>query len=382
MDHFRIATANKSQEFRRSDSSLSVINALCLARDLPWKDSYKMLLAQGKRFGLLLNEKTCWVNMLADAGYVRIRGFRKLGSWTDLSDFLLENYPHISHALVAARSRSIRAPRFCAVRRLPDPAAGFVGLDIMEEEREIESLWLHYEEAGLPKPVLQKVTVLQPGEPVPSHKGFVYYQPNPVQRIIGDCVIRAYSAVFSQSWEATLDMLAEACEYRDTHLNSVLVYQSLASEYEFDPRSRMREQGKGLTGIEFCDRMTLMCRNGERFFAHAGRNHTVGIIPVLIDGMEQYAIADSWDSSREIIGDYWVYRPVRRKKPDPPKPEAGAPFSLDPGTRLLHPAFGEGTVLQWNEKDQRVLIQFQQKKEKLLTAAWVRANCRPAACSG
>lgn len=377
MDHFQVATANKSQETQYNETSLSVVNALCLARDLPWKDSYQILLTQGKRYGLLLHQKTCWTNMLADAGYVRIRGFKKLTSWTDLSRTLQENHPYISHALVATRSFSSRTHRFCAVRRLPDPGTGFVGLDLKEEEKEILSLWLYYEEAGLPKPVPEKVSVIYHRNPPFSHKGFIFYQPNPVQRYTGDCVIRAYSAVFNQSWEDTIDMLAEACEYRDTHLNSGFVYRSLASEYEFDPHSPLKEQGKGLTGLEFCDRMTLMCRNGERFFAHAGRNHVVGIIPTVIDGMKQYAIADTWDSSGVKIGEYWVYRPTKKRKSELPKPEEKPPLPLEPGTWLIHPSFGRGAVLQVNEADQRVLIFFPDHGDKWLTVPWVQGNCRP-----
>ena len=87
---------------------------------------------------------------------------------------------------------------------------------------------------------------MSPEDVYPSHKGYLYFQPNPLKNVIGDCVIRAYCAVFGQSWETTLDMLARSCEYKNTLLNGLTIYRSLTSEYEFDPRSRLTEAGEML----------------------------------------------------------------------------------------------------------------------------------------
>ena len=380
MKHFQVATANKSQETQFNNTSLSAINALALAENLPWEDSFRLLLAQGKRYGLLLTERKCWENMLISAGYVRIRGFHRLmqpDSYAALSAFLSESYPCISRAVVLTSAGAMRRVRCCAVRKLPGPGAGFVAMDIREEPREIFALWLHYTEIGAPKPEPDLPQMCQ-DPPKLSHKGFLYYQPNPLKNAIGDCVIRAYSAVFDQSWEETLDMLAKSCEYKNTRLNSVFIYQSLASEYEFDPHSRLVEQGKGLTGMEFCDRMTLMCRNGERFFAKVGNDHVVGIIPTVINGEKQYAVADCWDSSSEKIGSYWVFVPKKKKPKEAPKAENKPSAPLAAGDGVIHPAFGTGIVREIQNSENRIVIHFPRHGEKMMTLSWVQSNCRKA----
>ena len=377
MDHFQLATANKSQETQYPNLSLSAVNALALVRDMSWEDAYRLLLKQGQRYGLLLKNKICIVNMLADAGYVRIPGFRCLKDYTELNSLLTDQYPQITHALAVTRRGKPRYDRYCAVRRLPEAGTGFVAMDLTEEEREIFGLWVHHSEISVPKPVPAKPE-MQQDMFIPAHRGYVYFQPNPLKNRTGDCVIRAYSAVFNRSWNQILEMLAKSCEYKDTALNSRFVFQSLASEYELDPYDRMLEDGVGLTGIEFCDRMTLRCRNGERFFALVGNNHVVGIIPAEIDGERQYAIADSWDSSHLKIGRYWVFRPKKRLQQKAKRPPAPSLPSLRAGDCLVHPVFGAGTVQEVQEADQRVRIDFPRDGEKWMTVSWVMMHCRPA----
>ena len=378
MDHFQKATANKSQETQYPNMSLSAVNALSLAQDLPWEEAYRMLLKQGQRYGRMLTDKHCVNNMLADAGYIRIPGFRRLNSYTALSDMLMAQYPGITRALAMTSRGGMRNTRFCAVRRLPDPDAGFVAMDLEEEERDVFGLWVHHTEIGAPKP-LPDEPVMQSARYHPSHRGYMYFQPNPMKNRIGDCVIRAYSAVFNLPWEKILEMLAQSCEYKDTTLNSNMIYQSLASEYEFDLYDRPIEEGKGLTGVEFCDRMTLRCRGGERFFAQMGNGHVVGIIPTEINGEKQYAVADSWDSSGRKIGRYWVLRPKKKEKQEAPRPRQPLLPALSAGDRLVHPVFGIGTVREVQEETQRVRIEFPLKGEKWMTVSWVLANCKPSA---
>ena len=379
MEHFRKASANFHQEDQYNNTSLSAVDAVALAGDLSWKESYEILLAQGKRYGLLPDHPKCIQNMLADAGYVRLPGFRRLRGYKELSDFLLRNYPGVTRALAMTvlAGNGIREKRYCAVRRLPDPAGGFVALDSREQERQILSLWLDYWETGAEKPLPETPQMAR--ELIrPSHKGYLYYQPNPLKNRIGDCVIRAYCAVFDQPWETTLEMLARSCEYKNTILNSLTIYRSLTSEYEFDPRNRLTVAGKGLTGIEFCSRMTLMCRDGERFFADMGKDHVVGIIPTVIDGEKQYAVADSWDSSRRKIGAYWIYRPAKKKKEPAPVAAEKPPLVLVPGELLIHPAFGEGKILEILPGEDRVRILFPDHGDRTFAGSWVRSNCRKA----
>ncbi len=326
----------------------------------------------------MLNDPKCMKNMLIEAGYVKIPGFRRLSSYTALNDYLLEYFPLVTRALVMTVIGNASKKRICAVKRHPDPEGGFIAMDTRTEKRDIIALWLHFQEAGLPEPT-PDIPKMKQDRDLPSHRSYLYYQPNPLKNNIGDCVIRAYSAVFNQSWEDTLDMLAQSCDYSDTTLNSRTVYRSLTSEYEFDPHSPLKEAGKGLTGREFCDRMTLMCRNGERFFADMGRTHVVGIIPTVIDGVKQYAIADSWDSSSRRIGMYWVYRPNQKPKEKSVAPVVNALESLDIGNTLIHPVFGKGTVLEQLSAEKRVVIRFPQHGDKTMACSWVLTNCRKEA---
>ena len=107
MDHFQLATANKSQETQYPNLSLSAVNALALAQDMPWEDAYRLLLKQGQRYGLLLKNKICIVNMLADAGYVRIPGFRCLKSYAELNSLLTDQYPQVKEIAVVSSSYHI-----------------------------------------------------------------------------------------------------------------------------------------------------------------------------------------------------------------------------------------------------------------------------------
>ena len=66
MDHFQLATANKSQETQYPNLSLSAVNALALAQDMPWEDAYRLLLKQGQRYGLLHREHACGCRICPD----------------------------------------------------------------------------------------------------------------------------------------------------------------------------------------------------------------------------------------------------------------------------------------------------------------------------
>ncbi len=378
MDHFKKATANRHQYDQYNNPSLSAVNAVALANGISWEDSYRILLEQGKRYGLMLANQKCVDNMLKEAGYVRIPHVRRMNNYSELNDFLLSEYPSITHAVVLTVTGTVRKRRYCAVQRSSDPEEGFVVLDIKEEPRSVISLWLDYHEIGGEKPAVDNPKMSE--EQISySHQGYLYFQPNPLKNNIGDCVIRAYCAVFDRPWTQILEMLAKSCEYNETVLNSQFTYRSLTSEYELDPYSRLTSEGKGLTGKEFCKRLDLMYRNGERFFAKVGPTHVVGIIPTVINGNKQYAIADSWDSSSRKIGDYWIFRPAKQKPVFVPKiVDDVAPMSIDEGKQLIHPVFGKGVITKNFQEEKRAEVHFPEYGDKLLTHSWIQANCKQA----
>ena len=376
MDHFQKATANKHQYNQYNNPSLSAVNAVALANDIPWEDSYRMLLEQGKKYGLMLTDPVCVNNMLKEAGFVQRSHVKRMANYTSLNQYLLTEYPTVSHAIVLTVVGNASKKRYCAVRRFAGSEDEFVVLDIKEELRSVISLWLDYREINASKPI-PDTPVMKTETALPSHQGFLYFQPNPLKNMIGDCVIRAYCAVFDRPWEEIMEMQAKSCEYNDTSLNNQFTYRSLTSEYEFDPYSRLTSDGRRLTGKEFCKHLDLMCRNGERIFAKVGSTHVVGIVPAEINGEKQYAIADSWDSSSRKIGDYWVFRPAKQKlKATLPDKKEKTQLSLNIGDHLIHPVFGKGVILESFPEDERLQIQFSEYGIKLLTCSWVRENCR------
>ena len=89
MDHFQKATANRHQQDQFNNPSLSAVNAVALSSSISWEASYRILLNQGKRYGLMLTDRKCVDNMLKEAGYVRIPRVRRMENYSALNDYLL-----------------------------------------------------------------------------------------------------------------------------------------------------------------------------------------------------------------------------------------------------------------------------------------------------
>ena len=376
MEHFRIATANRRQFDHENSFSLSAVNAVALARDLSWEQAFRLLLNQAHRYALLPENRTCALNMLREGGFVRIEGFRPLITYEELSWYLTERWPRLTHGVAVTAVEKTRSKRVCALRRADPPGEGFVALDTREQERQIIELWLPWDETGAaqpPVPEPPEAVRVAHCRPAPDHEGYRYFQPNPRNNCIGDCVIRAYSAVFDVSWDEALDMVAKSNEYVTAILNSRQTYRYLTGEYGFEAHERLTRGSVGLDGMEFCARMDAMYRHGERIYAMVGSHHVVGVVPVDTPEGKRYAIQDTWDSSREKIGAYFVYTPP---KPRVPRPATvpGSPADCSPGARLLHPRFGEGVVRA--AENGRVTVRFDGAGDRTFSAAWVAANCR------
>lgn len=371
MGHFRIASANRHQFDYQNNYALSAVNAVCLAKDLSWEASFRLLLNQAHRYGLMPEFDRCVKNMLIEAGYAPVAGFKGVRDFDQLNQALIEKYPGVSSALAVTSGLGRNRRRVCAVRR-NDPD-GFIAMDTRDENRMIAQLWLPWEEIGARRPSVDDPLSLRGSrcERMPSHDGYRYFQPNPRNNNIGDCVIRAYSAVFDVSWDEALDMLAKATGYTTATLNSLETYRYLASEPEFTYHDRMTRGRNSLTGAEFCAYLTATCKHGERVFAQAGPHHVVGIVPVDTPDGKQYAIMDSWDSSVRRIGNYFVYTPP---KPDAPAPEPEKPLRIVEGGQLSHPRFGVGTIEQLS--GERIVINFPEGGRKTFAASWVRTNCK------
>lgn len=115
---------------------------------------------------------------------------------------------------------------------------------------------------------------------------FVYTNPNPIKRNIGDCVIRAIAIATDSSWEKTyMDLCAEGLEMADLP-NSNAVWSSYLKKLGFR---------KGIVPDTCPDCYTVADfaqDNPYGIYVLCTGSHTVTIV----DGN----IFDAWDSSSEI----------------------------------------------------------------------------------
>lgn len=115
---------------------------------------------------------------------------------------------------------------------------------------------------------------------------FIYTNPNPIKRNIGDCVIRAIAIATDSSWEKTyMDLCAEGLEMADLP-NSNAVWSSYLKKLGFR---------KGIVPDTCPDCYTVADfaqDNPYGIYVLCTGSHTVTIV----DGN----IFDAWDSSSEI----------------------------------------------------------------------------------
>lgn len=118
-----------------------------------------------------------------------------------------------------------------------------------------------------------------------------YYQPNPTDRTVGDCAVRAVAAALGTDWETAYLMIAANGYQMGDMPSSNAVWGSV-----------LRQNGFYRKGI---DNQCPDCYTAADF----ARDHPQGVfvlgfgnhVATLRDG----TILDSWDSSQEIPQYYW-----------------------------------------------------------------------------
>ena len=123
---------------------------------------------------------------------------------------------------------------------------------------------------------------------------YVYYQPNPCGRSVGDCAIRALSAAFGLDWEETFDILADSAKKMCDMPSSDLVWGAVLRQYGFYKKAIPNFCPDCYTVNDFCQDHPV----GVYVLAFGGHVATV------IDGN----LYDSWDSSNEIPVYYWYLK--------------------------------------------------------------------------
>lgn len=122
--------------------------------------------------------------------------------------------------------------------------------------------------------------------------GFVYYNPNPLNKKIGDCVIRAVAKVTNQTWEDAYIALAVKGFQLGDMPSANSVWGAYLKSIGFKRQTLPNTCPDCYTVSDFCE------------------DYSAGIYVVATDGHVVAAINgdyyDTWDSGNEVPLYYWT----------------------------------------------------------------------------
>lgn len=120
---------------------------------------------------------------------------------------------------------------------------------------------------------------------------FIFYNPNPANKLVGDCVIRAISKLTNQDWESTyLDICAQGLKMHDMP-SSNRVWERYLISKGFKRTLLPDTCPDCYTVRDFCDDYSI----GKFLLA-------IGTHVVAVEDGDYY---DTWDSGNEIPMFYW-----------------------------------------------------------------------------
>lgn len=360
------------------DWNRSYTAAQCVAASgaATFRQAYRALFDQACALGLLPEEPACIRAMLGQFGFVMQSTRLEELPLQDLLGLLDKADPQPMAVIAELDWRGPVCQVFPLHGTLPHPELRPNQENWkMPDNGKVHHVWVRTPGGQTPLPRRQgKAREPRPHQP-PRQAGMYlqYYQPNPMGRSTGDCVIRGLSAVLDISWQETLRRLAR---YGHTRVNCQTIYKALLLDEKFTWKPGPVLRGRYLSGAEFCREMSLRCTGGQRILASLGRSHVAAVIPVRENSGDQpdYRVLDSWDSTdRPVIG-YWISPPCRSQANTAPQ----TPRMLQPGCRIIHPVFGTGTLLrpcravqgEWME------IDFGSYGVRCLGGDWVAGHCR------
>lgn len=124
-------------------------------------------------------------------------------------------------------------------------------------------------------------------------KTFKYFNANPSDNYVGDCVIRAISVALNQSWEQTYSELCMLGLNMHSMPNDKKVYTKYIENKGWIKCKQPRKSNNTkYTGKEF-----VKIVKGT-VLAHIGGHHIVCI--------KDNKVLDIWDSTDGCIGNYWI----------------------------------------------------------------------------
>ena len=350
------------------DEATTAVNAAAIVTGVPWQDLVRCLMEQAHLRNNMPTYKTCVTDML------RVNGLASRPAPASLGQLLEDcrTDPARPSFVVKLRYRSYYA---LVPSGTDDCAYVIKGCTFrgsqLSARADVEELW-QFEpgtdnRTGITRRGFRRDRRYQ------DHKEFTAVNVNPGENYVGDCAVRALCTVLERTWHEAIDLLAEVNEYIDPGINSTANINAALIHLGLERNRAMRRNGLLMSGKDFCDQMTYTYHNGERIFAYVGRSHCAAILPFREpDGTVRYKIQDTWDSTSHTIGDYWVYAPKETKKAAAGAPRAMA-GDLSVGSALVHPQFGEGTVVAVNGNV--IEAEFPSVGVKKIARSWLMKNC-------
>ena len=236
--------------------------------------------------------------------------------------------------------------------------------------RRVTHVWIRFED-GIDRSPYPRQSVNRSPRPrkrlseITETECYRFYQPNPQDNYIGDCVVRAIAGVMGVSWKTAIDLLAEGLE---TTVNAREVFVPVLIRKGFCHHEPITRSGKRLKGADFCKEMNRRYRNGERVFAFVGRNHVAAVVPMEGNGSIVYKMVDSWDSTSRYIGEFFVETK--------PKPQKAPDMTVSVGVAIKHPQYGVGMIT--SILNGVVSVDFGENGLHRLGEDWVSKHCTKA----
>ena len=123
---------------------------------------------------------------------------------------------------------------------------------------------------------------------------WVYYNPNPTGRNVGDCAVRAISKAFDIDWEEAYDLISDAARLMGDMPSADSVWGAVLRQHGFYRRVIPNSCPNCYTAEDFC-------------IDHPYGTYVLGFgghVATIKDGR----LFDSWNSIKEIPQYYWEER--------------------------------------------------------------------------
>ena len=123
---------------------------------------------------------------------------------------------------------------------------------------------------------------------------WVYYNPNPTGRNVGDCAVRAISKAFDIDWEEAYDLISDAARLMGDMPSANSVWGAVLRQNGFYRKAIPNSCPDCYTAEDFC----IDHPYGTYVLGFGGHVATV----------KNGRLYDSWDSTKEIPQYYWEER--------------------------------------------------------------------------